>query len=352
MLLAQALAETGCHVAVVAYETENRLPERVGGVDVITRPRYQAGGRRAIGKLSEAMAIWRALWGVDCDVVVKRAAGIEVGLVALLSRLRRRRFVYSSANVVDFEVGSLLTSRRDAALFKLGIRLSNTIVVQTQEQVDLCRRSFNREPVLIKSIAEIGPSETDEMRAPSGRSGCDSQAQPTFLWVGRLVDYKRPELFIELARRVPDAHFKLIGATVAGHSPSFDLLTALQEQAQDLDNLEILDSMPRSEVQAHIKNAVATVNTAEYEGLSNVALESWVCGVPTLALFHDPDGIIERLGLGAFANGSVERLAEMAVRFVMRPEERDRCGEAARAYVRVEHAGAAVALRWRQVLDS
>src|SRR5205085_4737872 len=131
--------------------------------------------------------IWRALMRVDAEVIVTRSFGPHVGIVGMLAWLRRRRFVYSSAHVVDFTF-ELETKRRNLALYRLGVRLADTFVVQTNEQVELCRQAFGREPVLIRSYAE--PAQNTD------------SAPEAFLWVARAVWYKRPELYVELARRV------------------------------------------------------------------------------------------------------------------------------------------------------
>ena len=70
-------------------------------------------------------------------MLVQRIAGPETGLLGLLSRLRRRRFVYSSASVVDFDFARLRPGAIRLWLFRFGIRLADEIVVQTTEQVEL-----------------------------------------------------------------------------------------------------------------------------------------------------------------------------------------------------------------------
>ena len=61
-----------------------------------------------------------------------------------------------------------------------------------------------------------------------------------------------------------------------------------------------------------MSRAVASVNTADFEGMPNVLLEGWSRGVPALVLRHDPGGVISAYGLGAFAHGSREGLVSLA----------------------------------------
>jgi glycosyltransferase involved in cell wall biosynthesis len=92
------------------------------------------------------------------------------------------------------------------------------------------------------------------------------------------------------------------------------------------------------------------VNTAHYEGMPNVFLEAWARGVPALALHHDPDGVIVREGIGAFAAGDPARFAEQAS--ALWSARRDFADVAARCqrYVGREHGPESVAGAWAAAL--
>jgi glycosyltransferase involved in cell wall biosynthesis len=218
-------------------------------------------------------------------------------VVALVAKLRRARFYYSSANVIDFEYDQLEPKRHNVRLFHLGVRMADGIIVQTEEQEELCRKHFDRSPSVIRSVAEPAEQRTAEPDA--------------FLWIGRYAPYKRPLDYVELARAVPEARFKMVGVVGAGAGAE-ELEQSVSAAAEELANLELVPALPRDELMPLIARAVAIVNTAEYEGMPNIFLEGWARGVPALALFHDPDGVIEREGVGAFASGSSEQMAALA----------------------------------------
>jgi glycosyltransferase involved in cell wall biosynthesis len=332
-LVAQALAASGLRVCVVAFQTPEGLPARVGNVDVFARRPY-AGGKRLIGKITETVATWLALARLDTDVIVIRASGPYVGIVGVFARIWRRRFVFSSAHVGDFtfdleEVG------RNLAIYKLGVRLAHTVVVQTEEQVELCREAFGREPVLIKSLAES--AETPSEGAPEA-----------FLWVARAIYYKQPLKFLELARRVPEARFRMLA--VPEPTFSLGLMDEVKRQAAELPNVELLEPRPRSEVLTLMERAVAVVNTADFEGLPNIFLEGWTRGIPALALAHDPDAIVTRNGIGSFANGSMEQFAEQARELWRKREDMDDMRDRCRRYVKDNHSSEVVVSNWRDVI--
>ena len=334
-LLARELARLGRRVCLVSYALPG-LPARVDGIDVVPRPpaRWREIKGPA-GKLAEIVTVWRAVAGVDARTFVQRGTHPETGLVALAAKARGRRFVYSSANDIDFDWGSV-AARHNVALFHVGVRLADAIVVQTAVQERLCLECFGREPILIRSLVE--PAQVP-------------RSQPeAFLWIGKLTPYKRPLEFVELARAVPEARFWMVG--VASEKESAPIAAELERATAEVPNIELLDPRPRAELMELVERAVAIVSTSEYEGMANVMLEGWARGVPALALAHDPDGLIEGEELGACAGGSRERLAAVA-RDLWRTRSDDPRGELAqrcRGYVEREHSPHAAAERWLRAL--
>jgi glycosyltransferase involved in cell wall biosynthesis len=60
------------------------------------------------------------------------------------------------------------------------------------------------------------------------------------------------------------------------------------------------------------------VNTSEIEGFPNTFLQAWVRGIPVVSFF-DPDGVIQREGLGRTV-ASVEEMAAAVHRLAMDPQ--------------------------------
>jgi glycosyltransferase involved in cell wall biosynthesis len=361
LLLARALTQRGVSVRLLVFDVPGvTIPEAIGDVAVSVRPPYKA--RQPFGKPREVASIASAIAGANADILVSRAATPEVGLAGLFAKVTGRRFVYSSANVSDFRDDwpvrpSVLSNhlrrdlttpnassgfdfsrfprkRRDWELFRLGIRLADEIVVQTQEQVDLCVKRFGRSPALIKSIAEVAPQRTGEPEA--------------FLWIARLVSYKRPLAFVELARALPEVRFWMVAPPE--HPPDRELVAAVERAAAKLHNLEVLAPRPRRELMDLVERAVAIVNTADFEGMPNVFLEGWSRGVPALALTHDPDRVIERHDLGAFAHGSSERFVELASHLWKERGDQVAVASRCRRYIANYHSPEAISARWQEVL--
>jgi len=332
-LLARELAAQGHRVALVVRKTNDRLQDETGRVKIISQAAAHSGPQLFRSARNAAVTL-STLWPLDAAVFVQRAAGRETGLVAVIAKVRRRRFIYSSANVIDFEFDRLEPRRTNVALFHLGVRLADRVVVQTAEQDELCRCRFNRIPIVIKSLAEPA---AQRIAAPEA-----------LLWIGRLTAYKRPLAFINLARALPEAHFWMVATgegEVAGR-----FRREIEEASQELENLEILAPRSRPQLARLIERAVAIVNTADYEGMPNVFLEAWSRGVPALALSHDPDGVIARERLGGYAKGDPDRLVELTRQLWNERHHQQGLALRCRRYTNREHAPRVVAARWAVTL--
>jgi glycosyltransferase involved in cell wall biosynthesis len=334
--LARGLARRGARVALVTYAAPG-LPAAVDGVEVVAQRHPERGPaplRRAVTLATTCARLLR----LDARVVVQRAAGSTTGLVALAAKATRTRFVYSSASTVDFTFERLGYGRATVALFDLGIRLADEIVVQTDEQAELCVRRFGRHPVVIRSVAE----------PPAAAPAPDGSASEGFLWVGRLALYKNPAALLDLAAAVPEAPFTMVCVPGTGDPPG--LAEELARRADGLPNVRLMGPQRRTALLERMAHATAIVSTSDYEGMPNTLLEGWSRGVPALTLTHDPDGVIGRERLGWCAGGEPARLAEQArALWAGRADDaalRARC----RGYVRSRHDPAVVIEQWAQTL--
>jgi glycosyltransferase involved in cell wall biosynthesis len=333
-LLSRALARLGLRVCLLVFEIPGvRIPRVVDGVDVILRPPYKPH-QRILGKVRETMHIRAALASVDYNVVVTRAAGPHVGLIALFGR--RARFVFASASPRDFDFVQISPKRRDRVLLWLGMRMADEIVVQTDEQRGSCLERLGRTPVLIRSLCELPDSSPTRPDA--------------FLWIGRYNSYKRPLEYIKLARTVPEAKFRMVISSATLTEQTFDLKRQVKRAASELPNLELAHSLPRPELMNLVRRAVAIVSTSEFEGMSNVLLEGWAHGIPALVFSYDSDGIVEANRLGHVAGGSSSRFEDLARDLWASRHNRRELSMRCRAYVEDHHALPRVAEQWAETL--
>jgi len=327
-MLARALADHGHRVAHIVYDV--RAPS-ASAITLIPRGPHLIG-RGSAGAILEGLRICRALWTADAGVTIVRTGSAAVGLTALFCRLRGRRFIFSSASTADFTFETASARRLRRSLYRLGVRLADVVVLQSAEQVDLARTAF---PDLRRVVTIPSFAETSAVTA----------AEPEFfLWMGRIIEYKQPERYLELAREMPEAQFRMLA--VPDSSADDGLYPRIRDAAAELPNLELLDQQPYDRTMELVGRAVAVVNTSQFEGMPNVFLEGWMRGVPVLSLQVDPDGVISQHELGVAAAGSWERFAAAARELWRIRGQRNELSGHVRAYVEEVHSQRAVGARW------
>jgi glycosyltransferase involved in cell wall biosynthesis len=159
------------------------------------------------------------------------------------------------------------------------------------------------------------------------------------IWVNNIKRWKRPEVVIELARRLPQFRFVMIGRTYpARHSRQ--LGEALQ---QGPANLEYLGPMPVDQVNQMISQSDLLLYTSlNVEGFGNSFMQAWFRGVPTVSFEFELDGILEREGLGKCSMSLAELVSD--VKDLMEDEPRRKeMGRRAREYAIRHHSAARMA---------
>jgi glycosyltransferase involved in cell wall biosynthesis len=143
-------------------------------------------------------------------------------------------------------------SRWHSTLYRLGLRAADAILVQNQAQLESLARNFGRTGRLLQN----GYAE------PAARPG---RFEGHVLWAATVKPLKRPDLFIELARRLPALRFVMVGGP--GLTPDarafFD---AAMRDAATVPNLQAVGHVPFDEVGRWFDGAALVVNTSDYEG--------------------------------------------------------------------------------------
>jgi glycosyltransferase involved in cell wall biosynthesis len=276
---------------------------------------------------------------------VQRSAGFGTGVVGVFARATGRRFVFSSSSEADFKLDAATTAAAGASLdhwptrlqYRLGLRLADVIVVQTDAQRELARAKLGRDALVIPSFATFAPTARVQRR-------------PVFLWVGGVVEFKDPFGYVRLAQLAPETEFWML-PTDRGAAWN-ELAAGLRTQAAAVPNLTLLPPRPRDELPDLYASVTALVSTSKFEGFPNTFLEAWAQSTPTLSLTVDPDGVIRTHDLGVVADGSLEKLAAAVRRYVRDPAAAAAAGARAYAYVVRVHDSAAVAGRWEAAIAS
>jgi glycosyltransferase involved in cell wall biosynthesis len=267
-ILARLLAANGYRVSMICMDFGQPHKAQVDGVMVHKSFKINAGIPVLRFAHPRLTSMWRALREVGADVYYYRSASMWVWLVAEFCRRHSRRAVYAGASDKDFVPGQggQIRHARDRWLFRRALAKVDRIVAQNELQRASCRATYGREAVVIPSCYEL-PKKIN------------SFARDCVLWVGTLHVNKRPELLLELARRLPARRFVMIG----GPGADKGFFEAMRLRAAELPNLEFKGFLPLAEVEHWFDRARVLVNTSLYEGMPNTFLQAWARGVPTVA---------------------------------------------------------------------
>ena len=269
--IARQLVARGYRVSVISHDYGQRDGELVGGMRVIKMFRPDAGlpGVRALHP--RLTGLWSALKRADADVYYQRSSAMTTGVMSFFCRRNGRSSIYAGAADVDFIPGR--EKIRDPwwrATFRYGLRNVDRVVVQNPTQITLARQHHGIEPVLVPSMFE----PVAEGHAQAGNH--------EVLWCGMMREVKRPGLLLELARRLPDVPFRMVGGPVSS-SEGQATWQRIQAEAVSLPNLKLEGFLPYEAADRRYPQARVFLNTSVSEGFPNTFLQAWARGVPTLS---------------------------------------------------------------------
>lgn len=154
-------------------------------------------------------------------------------------------------------------------MYRYGVYNAHHVVVQSERQAQMCRKTYGLGSTLIHSCHA---KPLDQQNGDAGGP---------VIWVGTVKPLKRPELFLDLAERLPQFRFRMVGGAAAG-AAHFE---ALQRRASRLDNVEMIGFVPYVDIDRQFDGASILVNTSIVEGFPNTFLQAWSRGIPTVSFF-------------------------------------------------------------------
>lgn len=283
--------------------------------------------------------IWRGLRDADCDYYYVRGIRDESSVTWLYCLLNKRKFVVAIAHDRECRAKTLTLSRWNPKryLFLFALKRAHYVLAQTSSQQSALREEFGVDAKIVRNVM---PLES----IPQKNSGKLEQ----ILWVGTIVPHKRPEIFIELAKRFQRLNFTMIGPKRNGLER---YRADIKKLASNVNNLTFLDYVNLEEIVNFYSACDLFVHTSTYEGFPNVLLHAWSCGKPVITSF-DPDGIVSLHKLGYVVTEQSE-FEEILTRLTTTPSGQvlTEMGERARGYIKEFHAPDVIARTLSTTLD-
>ena len=243
-------------------------------------------------KFVQSIQYYRLFKRINADIYFTSAANSTVGLVSFFCKLNNKKHIHRTASEVEVD----LTYSKKGILGKIFIKgLENSDLVITQNEIHkkLLKDNHDINAKVMRNSFVIKMYGTSEKNS--------------FLWVSRCDYLKQPELFIKLAKYLPNEQFVMIAPPA---SEKEDYQKEIKEKADTIKNLSFIDHVPFSKIQQYFNEAKIFVNTSEYEGFPNTFLQAGVGKTPILSLNVNPDDFINKYNCGFFCGNDFDKLVK------------------------------------------
>lgn len=167
----------------------------------------------------------------------------------------------------------------------------------------------------------------------------DLQAKENMiLFVGRIESVKRGWMFCEIAKRMPQYEFYMMGQTFRQKEQNQEVMS----QYLDIPNLHFLGHLEGAEKNNYYKRAKILVNTSIHEAIPITFLEALSYGV-ALVSCQNPDGLTERFGkyVGkVYGDGfdEIDLFVEEINELMINDQKRKLISNSAIDYIRSDHS--------------
>ena len=301
--LAQYHAKQGDEVHVVYVNRSNTpLPSSS------TFKLYPINQKRLPGRLgknwfvhsSEVMSMLRS---INPDILITRTRSSFAGLCAtyaLKNGKRHQHFVASDSEIRHpLRLSSIyrVFDHVEWMVYSRIFRNGSDLICQNRYQSSYILKHYG---IQARVLTQLAPEpDVDFLDKPQDRV--------ELVWIANLKVLKRPELFIELARRLShrkDIVFTMIGADHGGNYKS------LIDTTKNMGNFRYLGKLTNDAVNRVLCSSHVLVNTSEYEGFSNTFVQAWLREAVVISLVSNPDEILTDQGIG-YVTGNVANTAKV-----------------------------------------
>ena len=322
--LARWLAASGFRVSMITWDEGFDDGRMVDGVQVFKLCQRHAG----LPLLRFFSPRWRSLRSAlnraNPDLIYYSCGDLGLGQIVQWAHAKGKKVCYA---VVDdfacYRTLPALQAQRERWLYRYGLRRADHIIVQTRTQQALLKDEWGLSSVMI-------PMYSDGMNVEVDLQAKSREAQKRILWVGRLSTQKRLEWLLDIAEASPDYLFDVVGDA----NTDTEYARSLKQRAASMPNVVMHGRVAHNEMGPFYQDATMLCSTSVYEGFPNVFLEAWSAGLPIVTSF-DPDGVVERHGLGKVAHSAVALKAAMDA--LLAPDSWSPAAKAAKRYFHEHH---------------
>lgn len=232
-----------------------------------------------------SLRLWRALRTADAQIYVRELCSAVTTEVALFCKCYGRRFVYRTASTVECDGTYLRENYFRGKTFVWSLRHADAVLAQNETDANKLSAITGAPVQVIRNAHRLLPLQ--------------QQPQDKILWVGRSATVKRPELFLELAKQLPQMQF----TTICQRADNERQYEKLVTKAKQIKNLKFIPRVPFHKIHEYFQQAKVFVNTSDYEGFPNTFIQACKSATAILSLNVSPDNFLDKHNCGISCNG-------------------------------------------------
>ena len=234
--IAKELVKRSYDVSFVTFEKSSSLVEVINGIKVYNL--FNNLGKGCVTLYPQHLyKVLRILNRIDADVYIQKGTTPLTGMIAFFAKFRNRIFLHAASSEKNVSINLKITSIKDFKnlFYRFGVKYCDCVICQTNHQKKLLKQTIHRDGKVIKNLyiptgVEYNQSTISKLKV---------------LWVGRIIKEKRPELFLRLAKKVPDVSFWMIGSPSASNPEYYE---NIKEAARKINNLDFIGFVLHNEI--------------------------------------------------------------------------------------------------------
>lgn len=299
-------------VSFVTADYGQQETEQIKGVEIIKSLTFREN------KLSGAIKIWRAMKKADADIYLLKTASPGVPLAAMFCKLKGKKFVYRTAHSRECDGTYIKSHPLLGKSFVWGLKKAATVLSQNVEDAKALERTAGVQSKVIANGHRLGEAISSQ--------------KESVLWVARSAEFKRPNMFVELAEKNPDRKFVMVCPRATGD----DKYDSLLYYAKGVSNLEFHERVDFLEIDKFFARAKVFVNTSTAEGFANTFIQACKNSTAILSLAVDPDKFLEKHSCGLCCKDNMGNL-QQGLEFLLDEDRFVEIGQSGRQYVENKH---------------
>lgn len=239
-------------------------------------------GKHGMSIVEEPLKAIHFLRKTKPDVVFVRGGRRDLYAIKKACNICNSKLVFLGASDRDFEPGKelILGSNINVKLYRKGLQENNYFITQNKFQAENLFKHYGKESIIIPNIwAKSDFNNNDKKKYAA-------------IWIANLRRLKRAEWFVELAKKMPQYRFAIVGGV-----NEQDYYELIKTESGYLGNLDFLGAQPLEKVNKLLSESQILTCTSEFEGFPNTFLQAWAQNIPIVSTVN-PSNVITDYGLG------------------------------------------------------